>query len=146
MQPPVIVTCQWLAERLDAPDIVIVDCRFDLADPAAGRRAYEAAHIPGAVYFDLEQDLSGPVRKPGPRHPLPAMERCVEQLEAAGLGEAVPVVCDAAQHGMGPARLWCMLRYLGHGAACVLAGGLKAGREAGLPVTARAAARPRRRS
>ncbi|HEY8497109.1 MAG TPA: sulfurtransferase [Limnochordales bacterium] len=144
-QPPVIVTCQWLAERLDAPDIVIADCRFDLADPAAGRRAYEAAHIPGAVYFDLEQDLSGPVRKPGPRHPLPDMDRFVAKLEAAGIGEAVTVVCYDDQQGMVAARLWWMLRYLGHEAVCVLDGGFKAWQEAGLPVTASAAARPRRR-
>jgi len=69
----------------------------------------------------------------------------VEKLEAAGIGEGVTVVCYDDQHGMVAARLWWMLRYLGHGAVCVLDGGFKAWREAGLPVTARAAARPRRR-
>jgi len=144
-KPPVIVPCQWLAERLDAPEIVVVDCRFDLSDPQAGRRAYETGHIPGAVYFDLEQDLSAPVQKPGPRHPLPDMDRFVEKLEAAGIGEGVTVVCYDGQQGMVAARLWWMLRYLGHDAVCVLDGGFQAWCEAGLPVTAEVPARPPRR-
>ncbi|WP_059047179.1 sulfurtransferase [Paenibacillus rubinfantis] len=70
MEP--IVSKRWLLARLYEPDLVIVDCRFELGRPEAGRAAYDAAHIPGAVFLDLEQDLSAPVTTHGGRHPLPA--------------------------------------------------------------------------
>ena len=143
--PPVIVDCRWLADRLGRPDVAVADCGFELSDPGAGRRAYEQGHIPGAVFFDLETDLSGPIRRPGPRHPLPDPDAFVAKLEQAGIGNGVTVVCYDDQQGMNAARLWWMLRWLGHDGVCVLDGGFTAWREAGLPVTVEAPAPARRR-
>lgn len=134
-EPQVIVSPQWLAQRLGKPDVVVADCRFDLADPTAGRRAYEQGHIPGAVYFDLEQDLSAPPQRPGGRHPLPDPETLGHKLGQAGIGPGVTVVCYDDQQGAMAARLWWMLRWLGHVTVAVLDGGFRAWREAGLPVT-----------
>lgn len=130
-----VVSVDWLAERLGRDDLVIADCRFELADPTAGRRAYDASHIPGAVYFDLDQDLSAPASGAGGRHPLPPIEQTVDLFGRAGIGDGVTVVCYDAQKGMMAARLWWMLRYLGHREAALLDGGLDAWLAAGLPVT-----------
>ena len=86
-----IVSVEWLARQLGNGDLVVADCRFSLADPGAGRRAYELDHIPGAIYFDLEQDLSRASGSPadgvpsvcpgdGGRHPLPSIEEMAELL------------------------------------------------------------------
>lgn len=114
----------------------MADCRFDLADPSAGRRAYDRNHIPGAVYFDLETDLSGPAGQGRGRHPLPDLEEFGLKLGKAGIGEGVCVVCYDDGDGAMAARLWWMLRYLGHDGAAVLDGGYKAWLGSGLPVTA----------
>ena len=96
---------------------------------------YERDHIPGAVYFDLERDLSGPATGRGGRHPLPDMEEFCALLGRRGVG-GVTVVCYDDQLGQMAARLWWMLRYVGHDDAAVLDGGYGAWREAGGPVTA----------
>lgn len=131
-----IVSVDWLAKRLGSDDVVIADCRFELADPTAGRRAYDEAHIPGAIYFDLDQDLSSPARGPGGRHPLPPVEQTVALFGRAGIGDGVKVVCYDAQRGMIAARLWWMLRYLGHREVALLDGGYDAWLAAGHPVSA----------
>lgn len=136
MKPRTIVSAEWLRERLGRDDLVIADCRFELTDPDAGRRAYERDHIPGAVYFDLERDLSGPATGRGGRHPLPDMEAFCALLGRRGVGRGVTVVCYDDQLGQMAARLWWMLRYVGHDDAAVLDGGYGAWREAGGPVTA----------
>ena len=130
-----IVSVEWLAERLGREDLVIADCRFVLADPAAGRQAYERDHIPGAVFFDLERDLSstarasgGPTERTdqaggGGRHPLPSVEEMAEMFGRAGIGDGVTVVCYDDQKGSMAARLWWMLRYLGHRGVALLDGG-----------------------
>ncbi|HEY8418082.1 MAG TPA: sulfurtransferase [Limnochordales bacterium] len=141
----VLVAPEWLAARLENPDIVVADCRFDLANPAAGRQAYAEAHIPGAVYFDLDQDLSAPARTPGGRHPLPDVDELCHKLEQAGIGAGVTVVCYDDHHGSIAARMWWLLRWLGHDAVVVLDGGFSAWRKAGLPVTAEIPERPKRR-
>ncbi|MDR6226108.1 sulfurtransferase [Desmospora profundinema] len=119
----------------DDPDWVVVDCRFDLADQEAGRQAYEQGHIPGARYMDLERDLSGPVGKHGGRHPFPDLDRFVEKLGAAGIDDTKTVVAYDDQGGAMAARLWWMLRYLGHERAAVLNGGFQGWKKAGHPVT-----------
>jgi thiosulfate/3-mercaptopyruvate sulfurtransferase len=141
-----VVDVDWLAGRLDDPAVVVVDCRFELADPAAGRAAYAEAHIPGAAYLDLERDLSGPKGAHGGRHPLPSIEEVSRTLGGIGIDDAVTVVAyDVPQTGIAP-RLWWLLRYLGHDRVYVLNGGWPAWRAAGLPVTREAAPRrtPRR--
>lgn len=144
-----IVSVEWLARQLGNGDLVVADCRFSLADPGAGRRAYELDHIPGAIYFDLEQDLSRASGSPadgvpsvcpgdGGRHPLPSIEEMAELFGAAGIGDGVTVVCYDDQKGSIAARLWWMLRYLGHRRVALLDGGYPAWRAAGKPVTAEA--------
>lgn len=137
-----IVSVEWLAERLGRPDIVIADCRFELADVEAGRRAYERDHMPGAVFFDLEQDLSLPGRASntgtmttGGRHPLPTVEQMAALFSAAGIDDHVTVVCYDDQKGGMAGRLWWMLRYLGHQRVALLDGGYAAWRVSGYPIT-----------
>ncbi len=126
-----------LARRLNDPDWVIVDCRFSLADPDQGRRAYAAAHIPHAVYADLEQDLSAPA-VPGQtgRHPLPAVTTLAERLGDWGVGPGVQVVAYDEADGSFAVRLWWLARWLGHRTVAVLDGGWRAWCADDRPVTA----------
>jgi len=112
-----------LAAHLDDPTWAIVDCRFALAEPAKGRRDYLAAHIPGAVYAHLDEDLSGSI-VPGKsgRHPLPVIDDFVSTLSAWGIGDGVQVVVYDDAGGVYAGRLWWMLRWLGHDAVALLDG------------------------
>jgi thiosulfate/3-mercaptopyruvate sulfurtransferase len=102
----------------------IVDCRFSLADTGAGRMAYQVGHIPGAIYAHLDEDLSSPVipGKTG-RHPLPERDVLVEKLSTWGIDQDVQVVAYDDKTGMVAARLWWLLRSLGHTRVAVLDGG-----------------------
>ncbi|HYM70895.1 MAG TPA: sulfurtransferase [bacterium] len=131
-----LVTAEWLAGRLDDPAIVIADCRFDLAKPDAGRAEYARDHIPGAVYLDLETDLSAPKADHGGRHPLPAIESLARLFGRIGIDGSTTVIVYDAQSNCMAARFWWMLRYLGHDAVKVLDGGWSAWRLAGHPTTA----------
>ncbi len=125
-----------LSAHLGDANWVVVDCRFGLADKQRGKSDYLAAHIPGAVYADLEADLSGPIiqGKTG-RHPLPAPEAAVQKFSNWGIGPGVQVVAyDDAGGALAAVRLWWLLRWLGHPAAAVLDGGWQAWQKAGLPV------------
>lgn len=134
-------------------DVVVIDCRFALADPGAGESQYRAAHIPGSHYLHLERDLSAARAAHGGRHPLPAPADFAARLAALGVNSEPPslvVACDDG-HGAFAARLWWLLRWCGHDRVRVLDGGFRAWTEAGLPVSAqipqpvpgRFAARPR---
>lgn len=136
-----IVSVEWLASRLGQPDIVVADCRFELADADAGRKAYECDHIPGAIFFDLERDLSRSADESiadntstGGRHPLPSVEQMAALFGMAGISDGVTVVCYDDQYGGMAGRLWWMLRYLGHTRVALLDGGYAAWRRAGHPV------------
>ena len=120
------------AERSSA--LCLIDVRASLVDPEAGRRLYDAAHLPGAVHLSLDRDLSGPVGAHGGRHPLPDMEVFTETLQRNGIGDAAEVVVYD-DGGMFAARLWWLLRYAGLDRVRVLDGGFSAWAEAGLPVT-----------
>lgn len=108
---------------LPGPPAVIVDCRFDLADPAAGRGAYERGHIPGAVFLDLERDLSAPRGPHGGRHPLPAPGAVAATLAARGIGLDTPVVAYDDSRFAFAGRLWWMMRALGYRPPALLNGG-----------------------
>ena len=125
---------QDLLERLDEPDQIVVDCRFDLADPDAGRRAYEAAHIPGAVFLDLDRDLAGPITEETGRHPLPNPEELADKIGKLGIGASQQIVVYDAGPGAVAARAWWMLRWLGHDAVRLLDGGFSNWWSLGLPV------------
>ncbi|MDX5411014.1 MAG: sulfurtransferase [Thauera sp.] len=124
-----------LAQRLRDPDWVVFDCRFDLADPAFGSRAYARGHLPGAFFVDLDGDLSGTKSGRNGRHPLPDPARLVSRLEACGVGNHTQVVAYDDAGGMFAARLWWLLRWFGHHRVAVLDGGLQAWLTAGQALT-----------
>ncbi|KQR15545.1 sulfurtransferase [Deinococcus sp. Leaf326] len=131
----------WLLDHLDTPEVRVLDCRYALSDPLLGRLAYMENHIPGAVYADLETDLSGPVQDGGAggRHPLPDPETLAAWLGSIGIGNGSVVVCyDDPSGGQGfyAARAWWLLRWLGHREVYVLDGGYPAYRAEGGEVTA----------
>lgn len=130
-----IVDKEWLLTHLEQEDIRIVDCRFALSNPDIGKIQYDQGHIPGAVYFDLEKDLSGPVSTHGGRHPLPDLEVLKEKLERAGIDEHTRVVAYDNGEGAFAARFWWMLTYLGHKKVYVLNGGYQAWTNAHHPTT-----------
>lgn len=113
-----------LAEHLDDPDWVVVDTRFDLADPPKGEQQYLEAHIPGARYAHLDRDLSGDKNGSNGRHPLPTPDQMRARFGALGISPSKQVVAYDADSGMYAARLWWMLRFMGHEAVAVLDGGL----------------------
>src|ERR1700734_2654443 len=115
-----------LRELLGQPRLAIVDCRFDLMNPDAGRQAYLRAHIPGARYADLNRDLSAPVAAHTGRNPLPTPEGFAVRLDELGIGNDTQVVAYDDANGSIAARLWWMLRWVGHDAVAVLDGGFKA--------------------
>src|SRR5882672_6647656 len=106
--------------------LAIVDCRFNLMNPAEGLAAYLKGHIPGARYADLNRDLSAPVGPHTGRHPLPLPEAFAGWLGAIGIDNDTQVVAYDEANGSVAARLWWMLRWVGHSAVAVLDGGFKA--------------------
>ena len=129
-----LISATELHARLDDPELRLVDVRASLSDPNAGRRLYDAGHLPGAVHLSLDRDLSGPVGAHGGRHPLPDMTVFAETLGANSVGDNSSVVVYD-DGGMFAARLWWLLRYAGLGRVQVLDGGFSVWAEAGLPVT-----------
>jgi len=124
-----------LSASLADPGFAVIDCRHELSKPEWGAQMYAASHIPNALHASLDRDLSGP---PGPgtgRHPLPAVEAFTATLSRWGIDSAVQVVAYDQGPGAYAARLWWMLRWLGHARVAVLNGGFAAWQEAGLPVT-----------
>src|SRR5690606_11566384 len=115
-----------LAARVGDPAWVVVDCRFDLANPDRGEEDYRAGHIPGARYAHLDRDLSGTKTGTNGRHPLPTIDEMAARFGAMGIGPETQVVAYDQDSGMFGARLWWMLRFMGHQAVAVLDGGLAA--------------------
>jgi thiosulfate/3-mercaptopyruvate sulfurtransferase len=126
-----LVSAQWLADHLGDTSVMAADVRWTLGKPGAGGADYLAGHIPGAVFVDLDEDLSDSTG-PG-RHPLPSPERFAERMGALGIGDETLVVAYDASSGSVAARLWWMLRNQEHPVA-VLDGGWQAWVSAGLPV------------
>lgn len=125
-----------LHARLDAPGLLILDCRFALDDPAQGQRQYAEGHLPGAHFADLERDLSGPIQ-PGVtgRHPLPDPDRLAQTLRHWGLDDDSQVVLYDDGPGAFAARAWWLLAWLGkRDGVYLLDGGFAAWRDAGLPL------------
>ncbi|WIA59836.1 sulfurtransferase [Stenotrophomonas sp. BIO128-Bstrain] len=119
------------------PALRVMDARFSLADPPAGAQLYAQGHLPGALYADLNRDLSDLGRTGHGRHPLPDSDAFAARLGEWGIGpETEVVVYDAGDGSMAAARLWWLLRLIGHAQVRVLDGGFAAWQAAGLPVTA----------
>ena len=117
-----------LAARLGDRRLRIVDCRFDLLAPDAGRAGWLDAHIPGAVYAHLDRDLSGPITPDTGRHPLPSAAQAQETFSRLGIDEDTAVVAYDDASGAIASRAWWLLRWLGHRHVTVLDGGLQAWR------------------
>ena len=133
-----LISATDLAEAQQA-GWVVLDCRHDLANLQAGRAAYDAGHIPGALLASLEHDLADHARAADGsfrgRHPLPERDAFIATLRRWGVNDDSQVVAYDAQGGMFAARLWWMLRWAGHEAAAVLDGGLPAWTAAGMPLS-----------
>ncbi len=133
LQP--LVPVRELADRIEAGNVRVVDCRFDLADPGKGERDWLAGHIPGAAYAHLDRDLSDLSRAGEGRHPLPGDERLSALLSRLGWHPGLAVVAyDDAGGALAAARLWWLLRLAGLADVGVLDGGLAAWKGAGLPL------------
>ena len=119
-----IVSTEQLANHLNDPSWVIIDCRFTLTETEAGRNAYTQSHIPGARYAHLDEDLSGPKLGTNGRHPLPEVPVFAQKLGAWGVDKHAQVVVYDDSFGAIAVRLWWMLRWMGHDAVALLDGGL----------------------
>ena len=120
------VDAATLSRHLDHPDWRICDVRHQLSDVSAGERAYAEAHLPGAVFFHLDRDLSGAMTGQNGRHPLPDPVRLAGKLGDVGIGPKTQVVVYDDGSGMIAGRLWWLLRWLGHDHVALLDGGYAA--------------------
>jgi thiosulfate/3-mercaptopyruvate sulfurtransferase len=123
----VLVSTEWLADHLGDSDLRVADVRWYLPAPARGAEEYAAGHIPGAVFFDLDRDLSAPGGRPGGtqgRHPWPSEEQVARVMGAAGIDAHTRVVAYDDQGGAIAARLWYVLLAHGHERVAVLDGGI----------------------
>ncbi|MBS0458199.1 MAG: sulfurtransferase [Proteobacteria bacterium] len=131
-----LVSAEELVAALGQPGLAIIDARATLADPLQGDRDYAASHIPGAVHANMERDLSDHSRKGHGRHPLPAADTFCRWLELWGITPAHQVVVyDAREGAMAAARVWFMLRLLGHQHVAVLDGGYARWLDLHLPIS-----------
>lgn len=133
---------QQAVEHLHNPNFLFIDCSYSLADKNWGKEEYIKAHIPGALYADLHNDLSGEIiAGKTSRHPLPQKEALVKFFSKLGIDENVQVVAyDATAGFMAAARLWWLLRWAGHEKAAVLNGGKNGWAAQGCPLTAETSA------
>lgn len=137
VNPAALIDASALSSRLETTGCVVVDCRFELTQPHRGFARYLEGHVPGARYAHLDKDLAGPVTASTGRHPLPAPAAFTAALACWGIDRGVYVVAYDDAGGAIAARLWWMLRWIGHDAAAVLDGGLRAWQAAGLPLEKR---------
>lgn len=121
-----LVSAAYLASRIGQPDLLVVDCRFDLGNVDAGRAAYLQGHIPGSVFADLNLDLSDLSRVGMGRHPFPSDEDFSALLSRWGCTPDTEVICYDARESTMAARLWWMLDCVGHKRVAILDGGLEA--------------------
>jgi thiosulfate/3-mercaptopyruvate sulfurtransferase len=119
-----LISAKELLDNLDEKNLVIIDCRYSLFDKEAGRKNYQTDHIPRSVYAHMDEDLSGEIiaGKTG-RHPLPSIDKVTALFSSWGIDENVQVVAYDDKSGALAARLWWMLRWLGHEKVAVLNGG-----------------------
>ena len=134
---PLLVSCEWLVSHASDPLVRVADVRWSLIEKDKGRTAYREAHVPGAVFLDVDTDLAAP-RGQGPgRHPLPAPGTFAAAMGRAGIGAGTHVVAYDFGDASTAARLWWLLRYFGHERASVLDGGMARWVAEGRPVESR---------
>jgi len=130
-----LISTADLAERLDAPGLVLIDVRHELSQPDWGEAQYRAGHLPGAIFLHLDRDLSAPKTGTNGRHPLLAPEEYAKVFGRAGIDDTTEVIAYDQNQGTYAARLWWMLRWLGHDAVAVLDGGFDKWRREAHPVS-----------
>ena len=133
--PDTLIAPAELLRHLEDPDWAIVDCRFDLTRPAWGESAWAQGHIPHAVYAHLDRDLSGARTPRSGRHPLPEPDALAATFGRLGIDERAQVIAYDQGTSAYAARLWWLLRWLGHRQVAVLDGGLPAWQAEGLPLS-----------
>ena len=131
-----IVSAEELHRSLANPALAIFDCRHELMNPDAGARAYAQSHLPGARFAHSETDLAGLKTGRNGRHPLPDPQAFMGWLGRNGVDADKQIVAYDFAAGSSAARLWWMLRWVGHESVAVLDGGWEGWVKAGLPVTA----------
>lgn len=129
-----MVDVQWLKDHINDENLVIFDCRFRLSDPKAGRSFYDQGHIPGAYFLDLEEHLSGEKGSHGGRHPLPDEREFIDLLRKSNVHRESMVVAYDDQMA-GSARLWFLLKYIGHQNVFILDGGIQEWVKAGFQLS-----------
>ena len=142
MSMPPLIPAEELKILLAQPGarVMVFDCSFDLGDPGAGARAFAEAHVPGAIYLNLDTDLSAPKTGRNGRHPLPERAAFAQRMAERGLDDDTLAVVYDRNACMYAGRPWWMLRWAGHAAVRVLDGGLQAWQAAGGAVESGAAA------
>jgi thiosulfate/3-mercaptopyruvate sulfurtransferase len=139
-----LISTEELAAHLGDPQWVIIDCRFTLTDPTVGRAAYQASHIPGAFYAHLDEDMAAPIGVGTGRHPLPDPKVLSEKLCCWGVGINKQVVVYDDSYGSIAARMWWMIRWLGHPTVALMDGGYQKWVREKRPVTVETWAAPSR--
>jgi thiosulfate/3-mercaptopyruvate sulfurtransferase len=130
-----LIDAATLASQLGRDDLVLFDCRFDLANVGWGEREYAAAHLPGAQYLRLDRDLSAAVTERSGRHPLPDPREFAQRLALRGVGDHCQLIAYDQGNGAYASRLWWLARWIGLRHVAVLDGGLGAWRASSLPLT-----------
>jgi thiosulfate/3-mercaptopyruvate sulfurtransferase len=124
-----IVSAEWLVSHLNAPDVRVLDCTYFMpGSPRTGRQVYDAHHIPGARFFDIDDVADTDSTLP---HMLPAPEKFSSRVRRMGLGDGHRVICYDQNGFLASARVWWMFRVMGHADVAVLDGGFEAWRAAG---------------
>lgn len=143
-----IIDVQTLSTLLGSEPsrLLVLDCSHELSNPSAGRQAFDAAHIPGSHFISLDDSLSGERTGKNGRHPLPDRAQLVQAMRLLGADDDTQIIAYDNAGGMYAARLWWLMRWLGHSAVAVLDGGIQAWQAAGLPCTDKAPAKPQKGS
>ncbi|MCP3738849.1 sulfurtransferase [Rossellomorea sp. BNER] len=120
------VSVQWLSDKYKNDSVRVIDCRFSLQDTEIGQEAYVQEHIPGAIYFSLDRDLSSEVSNHGGRHPLPDITKFTKKIQMAGIDQDSVVVAYDDKEGAFASRFWWLMKYIGHNQVFILDGGFQA--------------------
>jgi len=129
-----LVSASWLWQHIDDEGVVIIDCRFDITDPKYGKEAFKQGHLKNSIFFEMDTALSGPAEKHGGARPLPDLSQLASKLAATGITEET-IVISYDDRLNASARLWWLLRYLGHDRCYLLDGGIKGWMAQDYPVT-----------
>lgn len=124
MKYQTIISVEDLNKNLNTQDWLIFDCRFILKDPEGGLKKFNQGHIPGAQYADMDKDLASPMTSTSGRHPLPNPDEFINKLQSWGVNNTSQIICYDDMSGAFAARMWWLLKWLGHNDVAVLDGGI----------------------